>query len=278
MTEEVEQIAKEVIEKDDLREAREFEESIESLYDLAKKYENTKRPPQIRTGIRQIDLHFGRVGELGGLEVCQLIGVGGEPEAGKSTVLERIIDNVSEGYKCVFYTLEFSPRDYAERYQKSIADRHKNIKVLPDESDINEVERQIGLFAKLGYKFFVIDSQMKLTSPGKEGVEATKDVFLRLKNLARIHELIIFIIVQSSKKSHENKKREVYGSILAEHELNQFWFLSSDKEKRETTIEFVKNKQNGNYRDEVISWEPEYSVENKDGTIVGNPEIIEYQM
>ena len=174
--------------------------------------------------------------------------------------METIIDNVSEGYKCLFYTLEFSPRDYAGRYQETLSSRHKNIKVLPDESDINEIERQIKLMASIGYKFVVIDSQMKINSPGFEGVEATKDVFLRLKNLARINEMIIFIIVQSSKSSHQSKTPEVYGSVLAEHELNQFWFATSDKNARETSLRFVKNKQNGNYDTVTIKWKYEIEV------------------
>ncbi len=261
MLENVEEVAKGILEKSSKEEAYALERSIESLYDMAKRYRKTKRPPKIETGVKEIDDTLG-----GGIESGQLIGVGGEPESGKSSIMEKVIDNVSEGFKCMFYTLEFSPRDYADRYKKTLSDKHKNIKVLPEESDINSIEHQVKLMSSIGYKFIVIDSQMKITSPGLDGVEATKDVFLRLKNLARINELIIFIIVQSSKSSHNNKKPEVYGSVLAEHELNQFWFLVSDKNKRETTIKFIKNKQNGNYKPAIVSWSPEVEV---DGVNVG---------
>ncbi len=264
MFEEVENMAKENISNIDKQEAYNLESSIESLYDMATRFKNTNRPPKIETGVRGIDDNLD-----GGIETGQLIGLGGEPEAGKSYMLEKIIDNVSEGFKCMFYTLEFSPRDYADRYKKTLSEKHKNIKVLPEESDINIIEKQIKLMSTIGYKFIVIDSQMKLVSPGLDGVEATKDVFLRLKNLARMNELIIFIIVQSSKASHTNKKPEVYGSVLAEHELNQFWFLTSDKQKRETTIKFIKNKQNGRYSPVTVSWSPQLSV---DGVTVGTVE------
>lgn len=256
MLEEIENMVIQRQEIDSLQEAKELEKSIESLYDMAQRYKYQTRPPKIETGIRSLDASLD-----GGIETGQLIGIGGEPEAGKSTMLEKIIDNVSEGFKCMFYTLEFSPRDYADRYKKTLGDKHKNIKVLPEENDINKIEHQIKLMSSLGYKFIVIDSQMKVTSPGLEGTEATKDVFLRLKNLARMNELIIFIIVQSSKSSHANKKPEVYGSVLAEHELNQFWFLSSDKEKQETTIRFIKNKQNGKYLPVTVSWGYSVSME-----------------
>ncbi len=264
MFEEVEELSKKSQDKADKQEAYNLESSIESLYDMATRFKKTKRPPKIETGVISLDDNLD-----GGIEAGQLIGIGGEPEAGKSYMLEKIIDNVSEGFKCMFYTLEFSPRDYADRYKKTLAEKHRNIKVLPEESDINIIENQIKLMATIGYKFIVIDSQMKLVSPGLEGVEATKDVFLRLKNLARMNELIIFIIVQSSKSSHANKKPEVYGSVLAEHELNQFWFLTSDKQKRETTIKFIKNKQNGKYNPVTVPWSPQLEV---NGVTVGTVE------
>jgi DNA repair protein RadA/Sms len=256
--------AEKILNRDSKEEALELEKSLESLHDMANRYKKSKRPRKIMTGIKEIDDALG-----GGIEAGQLIGVGGEPEAGKSSLLERIIDNVAEGHKSVYYTLEFAPRDYAERYTNRLEPKHKNIKVIPEDSDINVMEHQIRLLSSIGYKFFVIDSQMKVVSPGREGTEVTKDVFLRLKNLARMHELIIFIIVQSSKKSHDSAKPEVYGSVLAEHELNQFWFLSSDKQKRMTTIKFAKNKQNGRYTPVNISWgfEFESDFETKEGTM-----------
>ena len=234
-------------------EARRILLSKKTLFDMVHFYEQNKRPPKIETGIPQLDQHLG-----GGIEVGQLIGIGGEPEAGKSMMLERIIDNVAEGYRVMYYTLEFSPREYAEKYTKTLNVRHKNILVDPETYFIDEIEKEVNLLsAHENVKFIVIDSQMKLGHKELTTPDSTNDIFRRLKNMARINELILFIIVQSSKEDHKSKSKGVYGSMLAEHELNQYWFLSSDKTARETVIEFKKNKQNGRYSPVVIKWKPE---------------------
>jgi predicted ATP-dependent serine protease len=145
-----------ILEAPERAEAREIMKSKQTLYDLVKYYKSHPRPPKVETGVSELDNHFN-----GGLEMGQLIGIGGQPEAGKSILLEKIIGNVSSGFKSLYYTLEFSPREYAERNMP--LPQYKNILVDPETYLIDDIEKDIKLLAKYeGVKFVVIDSQMKL--------------------------------------------------------------------------------------------------------------------
>ena len=55
MTDKIKAMVSDKTKEDENSEAKELEASIESLYDMAMRYRHTKRPPQIQTGVDEID-------------------------------------------------------------------------------------------------------------------------------------------------------------------------------------------------------------------------------
>ena len=65
--------------------------------------------PKFQTGVSFIDDYL-----KGGLTAGQLILLMGDPEAGKTLLATQILHNVSNGFKTLFFSFEFTVRDYIE--------------------------------------------------------------------------------------------------------------------------------------------------------------------
>lgn len=196
----------------------------------------------------------------GGIELNQLVLISGDAESGKTTLTTQILDNLSKNYKTCFFNLEFPIYKYIDRRNKILdeylrtneitqATRHKMLEnniIIDSSNDIYDIQNAIIRNALKGVKFFFIDSQMCLSVPDFKGEEAESKKFEILQRLTHKYDIVIFLIVQTSKTDSEHP----FGSKKGGHFASIIFRIEYDKTKKtpqdQRTIKIQKNKQTGN--------------------------------
>lgn len=224
------------------------------LQEILSKYKNLKQAteyykdmpptPKYSTGFDLIDRALN-----GGIETGVLVGVGGKADTGKTTLTVQMLENVSRGFKSAYFSWEFGVRKYVERRKRDDSINGENILIIDEENDIEDVCKTIEtLTVHGGYKFFLIDSQMRIQNKNFNGnvTEKTDDIFSKLSSIATKLEIVIFIIVQTSLADHRNSEPSVRYSVNAQHELSIFMFLEkSEDDAKKVKLRFIKMKQMG---------------------------------
>ena len=229
----------------------------QNLDEAIKEFESMPRKPKYETGISAIDTHFN-----GGLELAQLVMVGGEKGAGKTAFSMQFLYNVSQGFKCAFLSYEMPKWKIASRAKKAnLSDTQKNNMFILDKGrDILQIEKSIKTLSKSGFKFFTIDSLMKISNKhfiGKRN-EQISDITARLSKLCVELDIIIILIVQVSKDDLKSGYMAVKGSGDADYDSDVMFFIKKDKdnEKKRAFI-CEKNRQNGNEFKEDMFFNPQ---------------------
>jgi len=202
----------------------------------------------------------------GGFEMGQLVTITGEQESGKTQLVNQILFNIAQGFKCLYFSLEFNKRQLIEYTKHKIKtcnfdiDRFDNIKVITDEMTTGNIDDVIiaikQKYRKYGTKFVVIDSQMMIYEDDENNKYTTSEekitsIFRKLHNLSKKLDICILLIAQSSKEDNKSRKIEIFGSKKAAHIARIMIHINYDREKdaeeqngiREIFI--AKNKQNG---------------------------------
>lgn len=178
--------------------------------------------------------------------------ISGEADAGKTALGIQMLKHISKSEPVLFFAFEFTLRKFisAQREIEGQDWRNDNLLIEVENNDLDMVAYHIKKANKEnGVRFFLIDSQMRLTCD-IEGNEEKSETFkfFTLATLARKLEIVIVLIVQTSKKDPNTP----IGSKKANHEADVFIRIehekSEDKDKPSTTsrkISVIKNKQNG---------------------------------
>lgn len=247
-----EQLTSDEVISDVMKEIKHIEDSdgsdIEAqvLDDAIIGLDNMPNKPKYETGLNVIDNHFD-----GGLELAQLIMVGGEKGSGKTAFTLQFLYNVSQGFKSAFLSFEMPTYKLAKRAKKTDLNinQRKNIKIIEKGRDISQIEKTIKKLARHDTKFFTIDSLMKVTNKflKEKRNEQISDITARLSRLCIELDIIIILIVQVSKDDLKNGFMAVKGSGDADHDADIMFFIQKDK-KNEKKRNFIceKNRQNGN--------------------------------
>lgn len=229
----------------------------QNLSEAIKEFESMPKKPKYETGISAIDTHFN-----GGLELAQLVMVGGEKGVGKTAFLLQFLYNVSMGFKCAFLSYEMPKWKIASRARLAkLQDTQKNNMFILDKGrDITQIEKSVKTLAKSGFKFFTIDSLMKISNKhfvGKRN-EQISDITDRLSKLCIELDIIIILIVQVSKEDLKSGYMAVKGSGDADYDSDIMFFIKKDKENEKKRI-FIceKNRQNGNEFKEDMYFNPQ---------------------
>jgi len=218
----------------------------QNLNEAIQEFESMPKKPKYETGIHTIDTHFN-----GGLELAQLVMVGGEKGAGKTAFSLQFLYNVSMGFKCAFLSYEMPKWKIASRAKLAKLDntQQNNMFILDKGRDISQIEKSIRTLAKSGFKFFTIDSLMKITNKhfvGKRN-EQISDITDRLSKLCVELDIIIILIVQVSKEDLKSGYMAVKGSGDADYDSDIMFFIKKDKEnEKKRSFICEKNRQNGN--------------------------------
>ena len=221
-------------------------------------YAKKPKPQAYKTNIPFLDNCFS-----GGFELGQLMLVFGEPEAGKTMFSLQILENLSSYTKVCFFCFEFTINDYLKRRSNSNLVNPTSFFIINDGYDILEVAQNIKGMYKQGVRFFLIDSQMRLTTT--KGRNTEEEESLKFSTLAKLcHSLNIFIILicQNSKSDKDNP----LGSKKGGHEASIIIHIERVRLKKQDQNDDVaeydpncrifkikKNKQTGkHYKDKIL--------------------------
>ncbi|DAB40274.1 MAG TPA: hypothetical protein CFH81_08755 [Sulfurovum sp. UBA12169] len=240
-------------------------DSFTSYAALKAKIEKEPPVPKIPTGIPLIDVKL-----KGGIEYGQLIGIMGDPEAGKTVIMTQILKHISSmGHETLFFNFEFHYRSFVEQNRLN-EDRFSVEKFLMemDNNDILDLEAKIKIFAKRGGRVVGIDSQMMITNIRNNGTSSERETekFFLLQRLAIKYGLIIMLIAQQGKEDSRSSTVTPMGSKNAAHALHQIWYIKkpklefdddgNDERKGSREIVCYKNKQTGVHFSKPIQLDP----------------------
>jgi len=221
-----------------------IDEPITMLEAIAE-FDNTKEPPKIETGLPTLDnaLH-------GGIELHQLVHIGGESGAGKTMLTLQILNNVAGYFGSLFLSFEMPRWKMAKRMKKfeKKANGFHNYFITDSGRDISEVKRTIKKWvAKHNIRFVVIDSEMKITHRSFRGDnEPNKigEIQAELAQLCQELGIVIFLITQLSKSDIRNKTMSGLGSVKSDYEADmKLLILKDDKVENKRYVEIKKNRQ-----------------------------------
>lgn len=162
------------------------------------------------TGINLLDNFFG-----GGIEEETFINLVGESGSGKSTLAIEILLNIAEFNKSVFFSFEMGIKRTHKKISKfELTENQKdNLIIDLDTYNIEELKREISLYANNGVKFFCIDSKMKLQADGfKEEYKKISYISNELSRLTQNLGIIIVLINQISEENLKNGRVSLKGS------------------------------------------------------------------
>lgn len=208
-------------------------------------FENTKEPPRIETGIPLLDnaLH-------GGIELHQLVHIGGESGTGKTMLTLQILHNVAGYFGSLFLSFEMPRWKMAKRMMKfgKESSNFNNYFITDSGRDISEVKRTIKKWvSKYNIKFVVIDSEMKITHRSYQGQnEPNKigEIHAELATMCQELGIVIFLITQLSKSDIRNKTMSGLGSVKSDYEADmKLLILKDDKQENKRYVEIKKNRQ-----------------------------------
>lgn len=238
-------------------------------------YATRPEQPKFKTKVSFLDSVFD-----GGLEVAQLVLISGDPEAGKTTLGLQILENISHYAKVGFFSFEFTIEQYirakkAERKPPNL----ENMYIINEGYELYTIAQNIKNLYRQGVKVFLIDSQMRITSPNGRNMEEEESLkFSLLAKLCHSMGILVFLIVQTSKSDRDNPM----GSKKGGHEASVIIRIEHCKAEIEALREFSensrmvilkKNKQTGKHFKEKVAFNPHTrkfsSIE------VGGGEIVE---
>ena len=238
-------------------------------------YATRPEQPKFKSKISFLDSVFD-----GGLEVAQLVLISGDPEAGKTTLGLQILENISHYAKVGFFSFEFTIEQYirakkAERKPPNL----ENMYIINEGYELYTIVQNIKNLYRQGVKVFLIDSQMRITSPNGRNMEEEESLkFSLLAKLCHSMGILVFLIVQTSKSDRDNPM----GSKKGGHEASVIIRIEHCKAEIEALREFSensrmvilkKNKQTGKHFKEKVAFNPDTrkfsSIE------VGGGEIVE---
>lgn len=238
-------------------------------------YSTRPEQPKFKTKVGFLDSVFD-----GGIEVAQLVLISGDPEAGKTTLGLQVLENISHYAKVGFFSFEFTIEQYirakqAERKPPNL----DNMYIINEGYELYTIAQNIKNLYRQGVKVFLIDSQMRITSPNGRNMEEEESLkFSLLAKLCHSMGILVFLIVQTSKSDRDNPM----GSKKGGHEASVIIRIEHCKAEIEALREFSensrmvilkKNKQTGKHFKEKVAFNPQTrkfsSIE------VGGGEIVE---
>lgn len=238
-------------------------------------YATRPEQPKFKSKISFLDSVFD-----GGIEVAQLVLISGDPEAGKTTLGLQILENISHYAKVGFFSFEFTIEQYIRaKKEERKPPNLENMYIINEGYELYTIAQNIKNLYRQGVKVFLIDSQMRITSPNGRNMEEEESLkFSLLAKLCHSMGILVFLIVQTSKSDRDNPM----GSKKGGHEASVIIRIEHCKAEIEALREFSensrmvilkKNKQTGKHFKEKVAFNPQTrkfsSIE------VGGGEIVE---
>lgn len=218
--------------------------------------------PRYATKVSFLDFFLG-----GGIELGYLFLIGGEPEAGKTSLGLQILNNMSQEHKTALFPFEFTMRHYLKTQKQVSKNYHNdNMYIIPQGSDLKKLTNNIRRLHKLGVCAFLVDSQMRVeVDDAKNAEDEETQKFTTLGRLANELNVLIMFIVQNSKTdptSPMGTKKGAYEAFIYLH-VGHVPVPKDDKENANKPflpdrriIWVIKNKQTGKHSKEQVGFDP----------------------
>lgn len=191
---------------------------------------SSEKESRIVTGIAELDRVLG-----GGIVLGSVVLLGGEPGAGKSTMLLQLSGAIGGTCNVLYVTGEESVRQIKLRSER-LAIYEGNISIAA-EGNIDEI---IALIAQTRPHFVIIDSIQTMHSPtlssSAGSVSQVKECASRLLLLAKEMEIPIFIV------GHVNKDGAIAGPKVMEHIVDTVMYFEGDKTLPYRILRAAKNR------------------------------------
>lgn len=185
---------------------------------------------RIVTGIAELDRVLG-----GGIVLGSVVLLGGEPGAGKSTMLLQLSGAIGSDCRVLYVTGEESVRQIKLRSER-LGIYEGNIS-LAAESDIDEI---VALIVQSRPQFVVIDSIQTMYTPtlssSAGSVSQVKECASRLLRVAKEFEIPIFIV------GHVNKDGAIAGPKVMEHIVDTVLYFEGDRTLPYRILRAAKNR------------------------------------
>ncbi len=171
----------------------------------------------------------------GGIVLGSVVLLGGEPGAGKSTMLLQLAGAVASVWPVLYVTGEESVRQIKLRSARlGIAEAGVSVAA---EGDIDEIE---GLIEHHSPGFVVIDSIQTMHSAALSSaagsVSQVKECTSRLLNIAKQREMPVFIV------GHVNKDGAIAGPKVMEHIVDTVLYFEGDRTLPYRILRATKNR------------------------------------
>lgn len=217
---------------------------LEKYTEVEKRVKSKKPEPKYVTGVQWLDDNLN-----GGFTQGSFINLAGVSFSGKSTLALKILANVAEYKKVVFFSLEMYENILVKELENKLNKTQKeNLLIVQKGYDVEVIESIIREQAKKGVKFFVIDSKMKVKTnfDGKEHQQISRlsNMFARLTQELGI---ILLLINQISEEDRKNNKFGLKGSgdQVYDSDVILYIYIKIDKERGERRIcSCVKDRYN----------------------------------
>jgi len=216
----------------------------------------------------------------GGFELGQFVTFTGEQEAGKTQIVNQILCNVANGFKCLYFSLEFNKKQVKRYFKKKLENKTvtekalKNIFIVTNDmidSEISNIIQTINYhITNNKITFIALDSTLMLYHKSLTGEQETTDIFRQLHSVTLKNDVLMFVITQGSKQDNKDNRVSIFGSQKANHFANIMLHLTFDRDKDERQLIFAKNKQTGTYKKIDITFD-------KNTLMFEEDSIIEYK-
>jgi len=186
------------------------------------------------TGINEFDRVLG-----GGLVKGSLILVGGEPGIGKSTLLTKVLGNLSQKdveNRVLYVSGEESTSQIASRMRRLGIENNKNMFIY-HEKDLENIFAEIKTIKP---RFLVIDSIQTTLSPELQSAPGTisqvREVTFEIMNLSKVTSNTSFII------GHITKEGAIAGPKILEHMVDTVIYFEGDQNGYYRLLRGIKNR------------------------------------
>ena len=226
--------------------------NYKSAQSWSDEFASKPKTPSFSTGIAYFDECL-----RGGVELGQLMILGGDAEAGKTTFGLQMLEFLSKKQKTCFFCFEFTIDGYlkTKAQNRGLKFPLENMIIINDGYHINEIAQNIKNLVRQGVRFFLIDSQMRITNTGGRNIEEEESQ--KFSTLARLcHSLNIFVclIIQTAKGDRFNPSNSKKGAHEASISV-RIEMISPDKndiaqkgqewDENARNVLVYKNKQTG---------------------------------
>ncbi len=206
----------------------------------------------------------------GGFELGQFVTITGEQEAGKTQIVNQILCNVANGFKSLYFSLEFNKKQIKRYFKnklqnKTVSERAlSNIIIITNDmidSEITNIIQAINHYIiNDKVSFIALDSTLMLYHQSLTGEQETTDIFRQLHSITLKNDVLMFVITQGSKQDNKDNRVSIFGSQKANHFANIMLHLTFDRDKDERALIFAKNKQTGIYKKIDIEFNKELLI------------------